>query len=425
MSTLGAKLRELSEQSGESLKDLTVLSPQNDPFRLDTPANHVRGKWLRDGMALCGLMRPGVKIHNRGIFYALLSQGTVKLPDGTTFANSIECWAAVEEASMSARWLGYIEWERITDNRNDEPVTRVHLQSTPSLFATIPAHLTITEHDLTPLVFAGTCAVKQPYRLAIFGEKTSLENVLGPLAERYQADLYLATGEISNTQIHTMAKSGSDDGRELIVFAFTDCDPAGYQMAVSIAHKLRAFKERDFPELRFRLYAPALTVHQVKELGLPSTPLKETERRAAGWREKHGVEQTEIDAIATLRPEVLRSIAASAIDPFYDGSLNARIRLAVQDWEGDARQQFIQQVETDQLFDCQAQAKACLNALQDALAGLSAVVDEIEFDIPFQVPEPEIDADSQPAPLVSSEMPLIDAIKVLKDRKLYAVAGDA
>ena len=34
--------------------------------------------------------------------------------------------------------------------------------------------------------------------------------VLGPIAKRYQADLYLPTGEISDTQAYRMAQSGGD-----------------------------------------------------------------------------------------------------------------------------------------------------------------------------------------------------------------------
>jgi hypothetical protein len=37
-----------------SMNDLTVLSPQIDPFRLDTPANHKIGKWLADTAATLG-----------------------------------------------------------------------------------------------------------------------------------------------------------------------------------------------------------------------------------------------------------------------------------------------------------------------------------------------------------------------------------
>jgi hypothetical protein len=49
---------------------------------------------------------------------------------------------------------------------------------------------------------------------------------------------------------------------------------------------------------------------------LPSTPLKESERRADRWTERIGVEQTEIDALATLQPDLLRQLAHDAIQPF-------------------------------------------------------------------------------------------------------------
>jgi hypothetical protein len=37
---LGAVLRDLKDETGFSLKELTVLSANNDPFRLDTKNNH-------------------------------------------------------------------------------------------------------------------------------------------------------------------------------------------------------------------------------------------------------------------------------------------------------------------------------------------------------------------------------------------------
>jgi hypothetical protein len=40
MSTLGNLLREIKDDSNISLADLTVLSAENDPFRLNTPAFH-------------------------------------------------------------------------------------------------------------------------------------------------------------------------------------------------------------------------------------------------------------------------------------------------------------------------------------------------------------------------------------------------
>ena len=131
---------------------------------------------------------------------------------------------------------------------------------------------------------------------------------LDPLAQEFGADLYLPSGEITDTLLATMAKTGAADGREMIVFVFADCDPAGYQMAVSIGHKLRAFKEAFHPSLNFQVHAPALTVEQVGARAAFDSAQGDRER-AAGWRERYGVEQTEIDALATLRPELLREIS--------------------------------------------------------------------------------------------------------------------
>ena len=40
---------------------------------------------------------------------------------------------------------------------------------------------------------------RKPYALAIFREKASPEDVLLPIARRFEADLYLLSGEISDT----------------------------------------------------------------------------------------------------------------------------------------------------------------------------------------------------------------------------------
>jgi hypothetical protein len=160
----------------------------------------------------------------------------------------------------------------------------------------------------------------------LYGEKTSLAPVLRPLAERFGADLYLPTGEISDTQLHTMASNGAKDGRRLIVFTVADFDPAGWQMPISIGRKLQAFRDLLFPDLDFEVRPIALTREQAEDLDLPSTPLKETEKRADRWRAAMGREQTEVDALATLRPGDLTRIVTEAIAPFYDFDLPSRVR---------------------------------------------------------------------------------------------------
>ena len=219
-----------------------------------------------------------------------------------------------------------------------------------------------------------------------------------------------------------MARTGAEDGREMIVLVFADCDPAGYQMAVSIGHKLRAFKEAFHPSLRFQVHAPALTVEQVRRFDLPSTPLKETESRASGWRESYGVEQTEIDALATLSPELLREIVEEACSPYYDATLRRAHDRGQGRMAGAGARALDEQIDPELLADIRARAETALENLKEQLDALEGVGD-LDLDIePPELPEADPPEDG-PDPLVSSDMPLVEAIEALRDRKNYSNGG--
>jgi hypothetical protein len=294
-----------------SLTDLTVLSAQVDPYRLDTTSGHRDGQWVAEQLERA--VQRGKKIHWRGLHYAIVVAGDIRKPDGQVYVNSDDDWEWLSTvAGKAARWLGYVPFERITDNRNAEPIIHHKARVNPEAFVSIGLDVQIPDaEDLQPLPTASGFEPRQAFHFVIFGEKASLEDVVLPVARARQADLYLPTGEISDTLLYRIARDGNDDGRPMVVFCLADCDPAGRQMSVSIGRKLQAFRDLLFPDLRFEVVPVALSVEQVRELGLPSTPLKETERRANRWRETFGVEQTEIDALATLRPDVLREILAS------------------------------------------------------------------------------------------------------------------
>src|SRR5262245_44050696 len=97
MTGLGGRLRAPKEDCGHDLSDRTVLSPQIDPFRLDTPTNHEVGKWFRDQMDACGLLDREAPIHNRGVHYAIVSRGKkAKRPKGKLYKNDADCWVFLE-----------------------------------------------------------------------------------------------------------------------------------------------------------------------------------------------------------------------------------------------------------------------------------------------------------------------------------------
>jgi hypothetical protein len=113
---LRAILEAAREKAGCGLGELTVLSAQVDPYRLDTGSGHRDGKWVADQLnRAIGNKR---KIHWRGLHYALVSTNNLVKPNGEMYRNTDEDWEWLSTvAGKAARWLGYIPFERIVDNR--------------------------------------------------------------------------------------------------------------------------------------------------------------------------------------------------------------------------------------------------------------------------------------------------------------------
>jgi hypothetical protein len=395
---LRAILETAREKAECGLSDLTVLSAQVDPYRLDTPSGHRDGKWLAEQLdRAIGKKR---KIHWRGLHYALVSTSNLVKPNGDTYRNDDDNWQwLINVAGKAARWLGYIPFERITGNRNAEPFIHHKARVKPQALVRIGIEVTVPDaSDLEPTPDAEGFEGRQPYCFAIFGEKASLEDVLLPIARARQADLYLPAGEISDTLIFRIAKDAAADGRPLVMFTVADCDPAGHQMPVSIGRKLQAFRDLHFPKLRFEVVPVALTVEQVGELELPSSPLKETERRADRWRQAFGVEQTEIDALATLQPDVLREIVEAALRPYYDDTLEDRVDEAREDWMQRAQAAIDAQVDPERLAGLREQATGRLAELEAAINDINEQLRLAAdgFRLPaIEVPQPEIDQEAE------------------------------
>jgi hypothetical protein len=418
---LRSVLETARQEAGCGLSELTVLSAQVDPYRLDTPAGHRDGQWVAKHLdRLIGRKR----IHWRGFHYALVVSGTVPKPDGQIYFNTDEDWAWLSSvAGKAARWLGYVPFDRITDNRNAEPYIHHKARVEPRAYVSIGVDVTIPDaDDLTPTPIPIGFEPRQAYHFVIFGEKASLEDVLLPIVRARQSDLYLPTGEISDTLLYRIAMDAARDGRPMVLFTLTDCDPAGRQMPVSIGRKLQGFRDLLFPKLRFEVVPVALTVDQVRELGLPSTPLKETEKRADRWREAFGVEQTEIDALATLRPDTLREIVERAYEPYYDDTLHKRVTLAEVEWRREAEAALREQIDPEILAELRQQATERLAELETAIAEINErlrlAADDFMLPV-IEVPEPEIDEDASKHALVSFDHDWITATRALIQRKAY------
>lgn len=322
---LRAIIKQAADDGRVGLGDLTVMSVTTDPYRLDTPANHKIAQWLVQSWEASGARRP---IHPRGLHYALVSMSPAPvMPSGNPYINSHDCWEWLATATRAARWLGYVPFDALEDERNAEPVIYTQEEPPEPFVAVVtreaPGELPTIE-SIMPSVYAGNFAVRQPYRIVLVGEKGSLREVLLPIVRRVGGEMVLPTGELSNALLEGVVRRAADDGRPCRIFYLSDFDPTGWTMPIGVARKVQAFVDRDFAELDVQVHRCALTFDQVKALGLPATPLKETEKRSDRWRERWGVEQTEIDALATLQPAVLRRIVEEAVAPYWDATLDRR-----------------------------------------------------------------------------------------------------
>jgi hypothetical protein len=424
-STLRLALTETAAKHGCSWKDLTVLAVQNDPFRIDTPAGHRDGAWLAMHAERLGLQHS--VIHLRGMHYVLITAAPDK-PNGEVYLNTAKDWTWLQEkAADAARWLGYIPFDRIIDKRNNPPVVRRFSWPEPTSYIRTGIRVDIPDvEDLRPEVDVEDFIGVQPYKIVLMGEKSSLDDVLAPIATVHEADLYLPTGEPSDTMLHQMARIAAEDGRPMVVLYFSDCDPAGWHMPLSVARKLQALKVGFFPGLEFEVHRVALTPQQVREYGLPSTPLKDSERRADRWRDAMGIEQTEIDALASLRPDLLRQIARDAIAPFYDSTLDTRVFNAKVRWLDTAQAIVNDATDSEELERLRREATIKLNELRDEIDAINRAlrVDTSRFALPpLIVPTAELNDASNGLPLLDSRWPFAEQCQRLIDSKAYRENG--
>lgn len=427
---LGQLHADLIEEYGLDPDEMRVMSEGFDPYALDNRANRARAEWLAETMAALGLTDR--VFHVRGLFYALVSSPSVVRPDGARFINTHANYRWLGDTVRYARWLGVVPFWQIIDERNTPPriewAAARHFRFRPSAgadaeHAALPRPGRLAARWDEEQGFPGR---RQPFRLGLLGEKTGLEPVLRPLAERFGADLYLPSGEPSITMVHDMAEAAARDGRKLILFTFCDFDPTGNNIPATTARRLQALRDLLYPELEFEVRIVALTEEQVRDLGLPSTPLKASESRAPEWEARYpDLEQTEIDALSTLRPEVLVEIAEDAIAPFFDADLPERQAQAEADWQARA----------DAVVEAAEQADPALRAIGARMAGMAAAMQEAidrynevadeweqrgeavaaEITLPvFITPKPETEEDGAPPPLAASEMDRIDFIEVLR-----------
>jgi hypothetical protein len=403
-----------------SLDELTVMSPKRDPFRLDVEEMRAAGQWFADHHA----KHIGEEKHLREIHYVLGSLNLVKPKNGGIYRNRWPDWRwLINTAAKAARWLGFVAFADVIDARNPPPtlnrLPRREGEPEGEIYFQLPVP---DEMSVRPDPVLSQFTAEQPCALAIFSEKNSPDPVVRPIAERFKADWYPSIGDMVDRRLWEIASSADQDGRKLILFTLSDCDPAGYGMPITVARKLQAIKVLEFPDLEFEVVRIGLTPAQVKALELPSTPLKRAEKRAGAWFAAFGIEQTELDAAIALKRQEFAALIEAAVAPYFDSTLAAREQAARRLWREEAERRIdalLDNDEIDELQDRYDAARAEIEAINDRL---SEIVDELELPEPPELPEPELSGERNP--LIDSEWGFVAGTLRLKAGRAYEGEGD-
>jgi len=329
--------------------DLLALAPQNDPFYAGSPAQVAAAEWLANV-----LDRPAIPelFHLRRVHYVLVSAGDVVKPDGTRYENTEPDWTFLLNASRYARFLHLLDPRRLVDHRSPNPilyhpdgetVQRDPCAGLPPdwLFEPLgivpPAEL--AQAPLDPPLVGGydPDPADQRCYIAIFIEKSTMNDVLDPLARELSADVYPGAGFQSITTAVTALAKAKRLGKPLRAVFISDFDPAGAGMPVATARQLEFWAPVLAPGLDVALHHLALTRDQVDAFNLPRLPIKETDRRRVNFEELHGEGAVELDALEAVHPGALEQMVREAVEPYLDATLRRRLRNAEREAENLVR----------------------------------------------------------------------------------------
>jgi len=246
-------LKALGEQLNRPVSTLLVQDAGADPFYAELPMRLARAQWFKqvwDRLAI----QPGA--HLRRIHYRLVSE-PVPLPrtirwkdtdtgeqlETSTYVNNRNCWIFLGDAASDARYCGLIPIEHIADQRNAETVVNYAPHDSPAMIITactdacldlgLEIDTQAQAFPYLPNLSVTPPSVAQPYAVELWIEKSTMDDILEPLARRYDINFTSGTGDISLTRCNDLIERALDHGKPTRVLCVTDFDPGGSNMPVA------------------------------------------------------------------------------------------------------------------------------------------------------------------------------------------------
>jgi hypothetical protein len=330
-------IKMLAHETGRKVTDLIALASQNDPFYQGSPKTLALAEWFADFYH--SNYAPGTRVHVRRCHYKIVSL-RLPLPNGTPYENTMECWATLLQATKAARYNRLVDIYSFDDRKNDEPYDRSRNNyNDPSINVQdylYSSDLQLPDFPDYPSYSLYDYEANQPYHLEVWCEKTTMNDILTPLCDRYGMVLQTGAGELSITATANLARRLEAANKPARIFYISDFDPAGQSMPAAVARKLEYFVRKEGLEVDARLFPVVLTAEQVRRYNLPRIPVKDSDLRRERFERHHGTDASgnsavELDALEALRPGELQRILTRYIESYYDVDLEQRTRQRKQE----------------------------------------------------------------------------------------------
>lgn len=352
---------------------LYVMDSESDPFYKGTDRHFRYGRWFAETLRELGYTSG---IYIRRVHYRMVSDpGKVFTgPDGRPYLNTVECWRSLVLASGHARILGLVDAEAFVDKRNPDPI----IYRRPREFRAFPRwswrwgepeppdwsvptlrspHIEPADPFLLPFVpswelpdvvtwqpeWDGFASVPdgrfevtgydyadddQPVLVEVWVEKSTQNDILGPLCSELHVNLVPALGIQSITAAVNLLRRVKRHGKPAHVLYISDFDPAGESMPINVARQVEFWREEMKIDLDVTLDPLLLSRDQAERYELPRIPIKETDARKAGFEERHGAGAVELDALEAKHPGALARLVRAAVEPYVDRGLRNRLDAA-------------------------------------------------------------------------------------------------
>lgn len=303
-----------------------ILNPGNDPFYAGAPAREMHARWFASLWKRFGFTDG---VHLRRIHYKFISQETPILrADGPPYLNTDTCWQKLIRAAADARYLGLVPREAFVDRRNDAPTTHLVSRQPASLYWAddLSASELPDEMPEFPRLLVERPRGIERYHVELWAEKTTINDVLLPIASRYGLNVVTGAGELSIPACCDLVERARESRRPVRILYLSDFDPSGQNMPVSVARKIEFLLHDEELDLDVRVCQIVLTVEQCEAYHLPRTPLKDSDRRAASFEARFGEGATELDALEALHPGELERIVRREVGRYRDPTIERRVR---------------------------------------------------------------------------------------------------